>query len=250
MTDAIVIGQSHAVAIADAIELQGSGTMNVAVYRIGAVGENARGAVLTNPEALALAASLPASTPLFISMLGTYHSILGLLRAGTDFDFLLDALDVPEAGPVSRVPHRAMAGAFETHFEEAKAFKRLAEAARSPVYILSAPPPKRSSEFILDRFLKQKKQVYRGRSVGDVGIERPISRLKLWKLEARLMQRWAAAQGIQFVPPPPGACDTDGFLGREFYFDDVTHANARYGKLIVQQISTIVEELRVTSDHG
>lgn len=250
MTAAVVIGQSHAVAIADALLDEGKEQASIAVYRIGAVGDNARSAVLTNPEAIALAAGMPPSTPLFISMLGTYHSILGLLRSGADFDVLLDADDVPEPGAVVRVPHRAMASAFVAHFEEAKAFKNLARAARSPIYVLSTPPPKRSNEFILDRFMRQKKQVYRGRSARDVGVERPISRLKLWRMEVRLLERWAASQGIGFVPPPAASVDPDGFLDHDYYFDDVTHANARYGRLVAQQISTIVEELRVTSDHG
>jgi hypothetical protein len=119
--------------------------------------------------------------------------------------------------------------------------RRIQAAAKSRVALLSTPPPKQSNEFMLQRFMRQKKRTYRGISVEEVGLERPESRLKLWLMETRAMTKWAASEELDFVPAPAGAFDTDGFLHPRFY-SDATHANSQYGALVIDQIRAIVEE--------
>jgi hypothetical protein len=103
---------------------------------------------------------------------------------------------------------------------------------------------------MLERFMSQKKKSYQGRSVAEIGLERPESRLKLWQLETRSMAAWAASEKIEFVLPPSQAFDADGFLDRRFYSDDATHANAQYGALVIDQVSAILKESTKVSADG
>lgn len=245
MTAAVVIGQSHVNAIAEAVAARGAerrSSGEIKVYRLESKGGLPEPGTLSTDEAVALVAQLPPSTPVFLSILGTYHNILGLLRSGEDFDYLLDRGDAERSLNGTQVPHRAIAAAFESVFEDSNAVKRLAAACRSPLYLLSVPPPKECNAFILESFMRQKKPVYRGKSVEDVGIESPERRVKLWLLESRLLERWAQSQQMRFIPPPTQAMDERSFLKRDFYGHDVTHANAAYGGLVIEQIEEILKQ--------
>jgi hypothetical protein len=245
-----VIGQSHCAAIGQAVADDCPGAGMVSIYRLADRKRPFERNAISLDDAVSIVEGLSAGTQLFLSVLGTYHNILGLLRSGPDFDFLLDERDAPYEPAQWRVPHRALASAFEQTFVEAKPVRKIRAAARVPIYLLSSPPPKQSNAFILERLLRQKKQSYRGRTIRDVGVERALSRLKLWKLESRLMASWAEGQGISFVPAPAEAFDSDGFLREELYSDDATHANARYGALVVKQICGILEVSGREPVHG
>jgi hypothetical protein len=118
--------------------------------------------------------------------------------------------------------------------------RKIQAVANSRVFLLSTPPPKQSNEFMLERFMRQKKQSYRGVSVQDIGLERPESRLKLWLMEIRAMAKWAASEDLEFVEAPREAFDASGFLEPRLY-SDATHANDKYGALVIDQICAIVE---------
>ena len=250
MIRAVVIGQSHSAAISQALASDNQRAKEISVYRLADSKRPFEQDTISLNTAARIVEDLPAGMPVFLSVLGTYHNILGLLRSGPDFDFLLDPDEHPASDSNVRVPHRALASAFEGVFEEAKPIRTISAAAKSTVYLISAPPPKRSNDFILEHLLRQKKQSYRGTTIVDVGVERPVSRLKLWQLEARLMKSWAENQGMSFIPAPPPACDCDGFLRPEFYHADATHANDRYGTLVIQQIRDILGKNPLEAVHA
>ena len=236
MTRAVVIGQSHCNAIAKALEGERGG---IAVYRVGvppAEGEDP----FTFSAAVQMVTGLPEDVPIFVSTLGAHHNQLGLLESGTPFDFLLGPADESAAPrPAVRVPNRAVASAFNLVFEEAVKIRKLKQAAKARVYMLSTPPPKQDNAFIKSILMKQKKKVYNGRSFLEFDVERPNVRLKLWRLEARLLEQWSSLEGMRFVPAPEEAFDEAGFL-RPHYYEDATHANARYGALVIDQIRMIL----------
>jgi hypothetical protein len=55
---------------------------------------------------------------------------------------------------------------------------------------------------------------------------------------------------MHFVPPPQAAFDDQGFLREDLYQNDATHANSRYGTLIVEQISRILMQERQEAVNG
>ena len=241
MSRAVVIGQSHSAALAQALLTERKEVSGISVHRLEDRKRPYEREVITLDDAVSLVRRLPAETRVFLSTLGTYHNIWGLLRSGPAFDFLLDPCDAPDPNAEIQVPHRAIASAFDQHLAKPSLVRKIQAAAKSRVYLLSAPPPKQNNAFMLERFMAQKKQSYRGISVGDVGLERPETRLKLWLMETRATARWAASENLYFVPAPTEAFDDKGFLHPQFY-SDATHANAGYGALVIDQISAITEE--------
>lgn len=239
MTRAVIIGRSHTNAVAQALRDAQFDGHGIDVHLLESPKRAYRSPALSIGEAVEIAGELPPKTVLFLAMLGTYHNVIGLLRTLPSYDFLLNCADAPETGPIARIPHRAMAMAFQKHLERAASVKQLKAATKSPVFVLSTPPPKQDNEFLLDKFKRQKRQEYRGRSVADIGIERSATRLKLWKLESEITAKWARSEGIGYVEPPAQTLDASGFLRPEYHNDDATHANAAYGALVVEQILNI-----------
>ena len=241
MSRAVVIGQSHSAALAQALLTERKEVRGISVHRLEDRKRPYERDVITLDNAVSLVRRLPAATRVFLSTLGTYHNIWGLLRSGPAFDFLLDPCDAPDPNAEIQVPHRAIASAFDQHLAKPSLVRKIQAAAKCRVFLLSEPPPKQNNAFMLERFMAQKKQSYRGISVGDVGLERPETRLKLWLMETRATARWAASENLYFVPAPTKAFDDKGFLHPQFY-SDATHANGGYGALVIDQISAITEE--------
>jgi hypothetical protein len=243
VTRAIVIGQSHSAAIAEALAAEGDLDL-ITVHRLGSKNRPFERGTLSAEDAIKLVQSLSSEDAVFLAMLGTFSNYLGMLRSGPDFDFLVDQADRADARAVDRIPHRAMAMAFDSNRGQAPTIEKIIGASKAPVFLLSSPPPKESNDYILHRLLRQSDQMKYGKSVQDFGIERPESRLKLWRIETLLSAKWARSLGISFVQAPVKCFNSNGFLARKYYYDDATHANASYGALVVQQIREIVQDMK------
>lgn len=241
---ALVVGESHSHAIAEAVAADPVRYRGIKVRRLTRKrGFNQDSTPLE--EAVRMAGALRPEVPLFLSMLGTYANILGLLSAGADYDFALTPADASESDhrPVALLPHRAVSGAFSEHIGNAHSLKKIRYATRSSVFLLSPPPPKQSNDYIMQKFMLQQNRRYRGRHVS-VGVTRPELRLKLWKLEVELLKELAEREGMEFVPAPSEALNEDGFLARKYYAQDATHANSRYGSLVAEQICQLHRRVR------
>jgi hypothetical protein len=249
VTCAVLIGQSHSAALEQALASECSGVEGLVTYRIGNKGRSAERHTIDDEEAIPIAQSVPVDVPIFLALLGTYHNYLGLLISGRAFEFICEHADEAASG-TEYIPHRALASAFESYLRGYSMVDRLLAVAKAPLFLLSAPPPKESNDYILNRLLRQGKRIQYGRSVGEVGIERPEARLKLWKMEVMLTRRWARAKGVEFVDAPSECFNSAGFLARKFYHDDATHANSAYGALVVRQILSITDQMRKMAAHG
>jgi hypothetical protein len=250
MTPAVVIGQSHSAAIAQALEDDQKHAAAISVHRLESKNRPFERNVISVEDAIAIAEAVPSDGAVFLAMLGTAHNYFGMLRSGPDFDFLLAADDVPDRDGTTRIPHRALTMAFDESRNQGPTIEKIRAASTAAVFLLSSPPPKQSNDYIFHRFMGQSARQYYGKNLQEVGVERPESRLKLWSLESRLSARWAESKGIQFVPAPAKCFNADGFLSRKYYFEDATHANARYGVLVVEQICGILENMRKQAAHG
>jgi hypothetical protein len=249
VTKAVVIGQSHVAAIEQTLPAHGAANVGIVIHRIRTSAQSDENTI-TDAQAIPLAAQVPPDVPIFLSLLGTYHNYLGLLRSGVEFDFFTEPSDTPDPDAIERIPHRAIATIFEQHLNSYALVDKLVAIARAPLFLLSPPPPKQRSDFMLDRLLQRNKKIKYGKSVDELGIERSQSRLKLWKLETALTARWGEGKGVGFVPAPSECFNADGFLARKYYFDDATHANAGYGALVLGQMLSISEKMRTKAAHG
>jgi len=68
----------------------------------------------------------------------------------------------------------------------------------------------------------------------------PLLRLKLWELTQDLLRDAVEGAGGVYVPCPPEARDDRGLLRREFWNEDITHANKAFGNLMLDQMARML----------
>jgi hypothetical protein len=77
-----------------------------------------------------------------------------------------------------------------------------------------------------------------GLRLEDVRITPAPIRLKLWRVTQDLMAEAAGRHGCEFFPVPDAAMDEGGFLRRELWAEDASHANAAYGKIMLDALAS------------
>jgi hypothetical protein len=185
-------------------------------------------------EADERATQLQSDDMMVISIAGTLHNVLGLLQHDKPFDlYTRGESTTPVEGRVV-VPENALWDMFKGMTDPKKKILALRRKARCPVYHLATPPPKEDGEFIKARVAR-----YRDRLVAEAGVNAPATRLKLWKLEMRVLAHVCAEASMHLVLPPVEAQTPEGFLKPEYYCNDATHANAGYGELVLRRLEAL-----------
>ncbi|WP_156688305.1 sulfotransferase [Mycobacterium sp. Marseille-P9652] len=176
---------------------------------------------------------------------GNEHNALYFFEAETPFDFL--SPHVPKMKPSAQIVSQA---AIRDSFQQFSydfldvVLKRLATAGLNRIALIGTPPPKGDNEalrallntegFTEEFFVSTAAQL--GHSVDTVPITDPYVRLKLWYLLQDMLAEEARIRGLMFIPVPKEVQDADGFLRREFWWDDVTHANQAYGNVMYETV--------------
>lgn len=231
----LVLGDSHALALAKAHEVRSEPTpgsegiqfdINWLAKKDGSRGD------LPLADALERVLLLESDDMLVLSILGTFHNIFGMLQHEQPFDFFSrgDETMTPAEGRLV-VPENALWDTFRENNERNGSMAVLRSKGRGSVYHLATPPPKEDSAFIMARATR-----YNGRLLVEAGLNLASIRLKLWKLEMRVLAQLFTEWNIHLVLPPPEAQTADGFLKPEYYGRDATHANAAYGELVLRQL--------------
>jgi hypothetical protein len=113
-----------------------------------------------------------------------------------------------------------------------------------PHLVLGTPPPLGDQALVRTRLGREPSFVDRARALGmdmaTIGLAPPSVRRKLWFVIQRMMAETAAAHGAIFVPHPPGAEDAEGYLRLDMSGGDITHANERYGRLMLGQMAIVL----------
>lgn len=173
---------------------------------------------------------------------GNQH-LAGLLIAPA-FDFPLRSRPDLPVVPVRLVPELAVR---ELLGQSIAAFARLltsvTDAAGRPPIVLGTPPPKSDAEWVRARLASEVHFVQLAEQAG-VGLETielspPQIWLKSWIVVQELLREVADACSLRFCPSPAEAQTADGFLRREYWSDDVTHANEAYGLLMRRDIDAL-----------
>lgn len=160
---------------------------------------------------------------------GSEYSVFGLLEAPVRFDFMTPASSEVEPDraliPYSVVRstlERAMKGAI-LHTRELRALYKC------PITYIRTPPPFRS-------IAENARLPTVFQSNLHLGISPMSIRKKLYELHSDISRKTYAAMGVGFLDVPPQAVDPDGFLLQAYCSRDPTHANERYGALVLAQI--------------
>jgi hypothetical protein len=237
----LVVGDSHTYALAKAQEARAGRQpksddvqfdINCLAKRKGTI---SRGD-LEVADALERAARLQPDDVMVISIAGTLHNVLGLLEHDKPFDVFTrgdESMTLAEGRVV--VPENALWDMLKGAMVNKK-IVALRNKARCHVCHLATPPPKEDGGFIMALTAR-----YRDRLVAEAGLNPAAIRLKLWKLEMRVLAHLCAGWTMHLMLPPVEAQTPEGFLKPEYYANDATHANAAYGELVLRQLEVVAE---------
>ena len=182
----------------------------------------------------------------FVSVIGgNQHAVFSTIQHPQRFDFVLPGEDEPA--------HASMHGAelipFNTLYEFFRASLRdgdvqtiasLRMLTKARVVHLLTPPPKRDNSWIEQHH----DTLFASEGIDRLGVSNPELRMKFWRLQNRALGELCAAVRVEVLGPPQEACDPDGFLIRDCYAGDATHANRHYGELVLKQLELATERDR------
>ncbi len=218
---ALILGESHSVVLARAIESTANNLFVSIDVRQGS-GESKINIDLFD---------FYKPGKLILSFGGTEHNIIGLFEAEPKFDFLWPPFDdfdmdrtlIPAAAVEEMIGLRLRGGL--------KRALRVRELFDCPAYVLAPPPPFLAidARAVLPKaFLP----------LLEAGIAPASIRRKLYAVQCAMMKALYAEHGITFIEVPREASDKDGFLLRQYWSSDPTHGNRRYGRMLIQHLSS------------
>ena len=172
---------------------------------------------------------------------GNEHNVCYFFESEPRFDFL--SAQVRKMNPSAQImPRAAIRHRFQQSLNDLDlVLTRLATAGLNRIALIGTPPPKRDNEAL--RAFAQREEFFVsaaarfGQSVETLPITDPYVRLKLWHLLQDMLADTARSRGVMFIAVPKQVQDADGFLQREFWFPDVTHANEAYGNVIYETVA-------------
>ena len=136
------------------------------------------------------------------------------------------------------IPRAMIKDFFKPTFEELKEIiPTLANAAS--ITLMNGPSPKPLSH-IQNCILQERYFTDIAKSLGvdvsDLVITSDSLRLELWNVLAELLNNYANTLGTGFLSTPEISRDAFGMLSSEYWAPDVTHANSKYGVLLVEEL--------------
>jgi hypothetical protein len=169
--------------------------------------------------------------------LGSQHLADFLFEADPVFDLILaDRPDLPLEQGATLLPE-GLVREYEKTFLGGleKSIDRLKREPDCRVFVAATTPPKGDDDelralMMAEPFFQDRAKRF-GLDITNVRFTPRFVRLKLWLVIQQLMREMADKHGVYFIPPHPSTLDADGFLRREYWENDVGHANHAYGRL-------------------
>jgi hypothetical protein len=244
----ILAGHSHVYSMVG-FESQSAGFQAPLEFRVDPVRETSRLNVCLGPwprtaeywDYLCSLARTPGEFSIAISLLGNHHLARFLIRPATPFDFCSTEFPtLPIDSSTQLVPETLVEAVFSSDYESFRPVIRELVAAKRRIILLGTPPPKFDDGFLRNAISNEEHFMLvcqaMGVSFDRVEFTAPIVRLKLWGLLQALTRRIAVEEGAEFLPVPEMAREEDGSLRREFWSADCTHANCKYGRLVLTHL--------------
>jgi hypothetical protein len=169
-----------------------------------------------------------------LSMIGgNQHSVLSMIQHPQAFDFFAPGEAAPDSAKET-IPYKALEEVFTRGLRggDGKTLEALRQATRARVVHILPPPPKSDNAFIE----QYHETLFAQEGLPTLGVSPPALRLKFWKLQARVLERICAELEIEVMRPPRRTIDEEGFLRPEYYAQDATHGNWRYGERVLRKI--------------
>ncbi len=166
-----------------------------------------------------------------VSMIGgnTYHKI-ALLEHDTKIQVFEGPEDTDYDPDRYLVHHGVMREILESYAGlHTWMLERLKEKVALPIIHLLSPPPLGLED--ISGFLPPAYQ-----SLGSQSAVPPAQRLRFYRMHCGILRDHCQGLGIRVLEPPAAAVDSAGFLKDAYVAETATHANHRYGGLVLQQL--------------
>jgi hypothetical protein len=226
-----VFGDSHTRAILQAAEIASCDDVSIDVHWMRTEKDGKVQGDLDYEDAKAVASSLEPTDLMAISLLGTRHNLVGLLRHEQPFTVHgTDGAPCSDEGEL--IPRAVMEDVFAAASQKNKRIAELRNLSRAPVYHLVTPPPKGDNDYLKSRIMSK--------VAGEFDVSPAALRLALWQLEMQAVKRVCEGWNVLLLPAHPQAFDEHGFLKHEYYASDATHANRAYGALVLEQLRGVL----------
>lgn len=178
---------------------------------------------------------------LFIYWGGHQHVALYLFASEPRFDFVFsEEPGLPVLEEAVLVPEQMLREDFMPSFKDLEQFLSRVIPRTGRVFICGTPPPKddlavvraglANEVFFVDRLAAL------GATPETVPLTSPYVLYKMWRLHQAMLREVADSWGVPFLEFPREAQTSRGFLRREYWAADVTHANRELGRLLLPRL--------------
>jgi hypothetical protein len=232
----LLFGDSHSYAVQRAIEKrQGKGkSVPLKVHRLAKIKNGKQQGDTSLEEFVEIIGQLTENDVVLSMIGGNQHAVFSTIQHPQRFDFL-----EPGGKPVVQegaelIPYRVLTSFFEKGIRnrDGKSLEALRHGTSARLIHIIPPPPKGDSAFIQ----QYHESVFANEGITSHGVSSPVLRLKFWNLQTRLLKALCQELGIEVMLPPKISIDHKGFLSRDFYANDATHANHFYGELLLREV--------------
>lgn len=169
---------------------------------------------------------------------GNQYAVVSTVRGTLEYDFLTSPGDEELASDHGEiVPFRAIAGYIRDGVRGTigPVLQQIRQSTAAKVFHVAPPPPKADNAFITRHFEGR----FADDGLQDLGATRPELRLKCWNVQLQFLRELCKELEVGLLTPPAKAVTPEGYLKPSCYANDVTHANRRYGELVLRQISKV-----------
>jgi len=240
----LIVGDSHTHAIKKALRTWSKGDCNgIEVQALGYAREKNGKIIgdLSVDEINALATCLNSSDLLVSAIGGNMHQVVSLVQHPIAFDFFMhDESQYSDTSFRQIIPYSQILDFFISNLrsKDCERLLQLKQSAKCKVCHLIPPPPKENHEHIL----KNPETTFRNNGIMERGISNPNLRLKAWKVQVKALEAICKEMGVELIKPPTDTVKKSGFLKEEYYANDATHANAKYGLLVLNQLTDMLND--------
>lgn len=236
----IIIGDSHVDTIKKALKsYEMTEGIDFSAYRYPAIKNEKNIGDLTEEELDALCKGLTENEFLISVLGGNQHQVLSLIQHPQPFD-VLEKNEIYEIEQdVQVIPYQQLLDLLQSGLngKDGKRIKHLKSLTKAKMIHLVPPAPKENSEHIL----KKHETHFSNSGIHDKGVSKASLRAKIWRIQVNALKNLSAEWQVAILEPPKGTIEDNSFLKPEFYANDATHANEKYGELILAQLESLIQ---------
>ena len=170
----------------------------------------------------------------FLSIGGNFYNVFGLVDNPVPF-FVHGTLALDETTDRQLIPREMMLDHFRVRLERFNKNLRVLKEhfSNSQIFHICSPPPIESSDHIRKYPCSFAQEI-------EMGVAPAALRRNLYDIQTAVYEEFCSALSINFIDPPIVSLTETGFLKEDYFSIDPTHANAKYGTLVWNQMNEII----------